>query len=454
MSTGDALKHLLSSKLALLLVCVPLAWILHYVGATPLGHFGANFGAIIPLAWLISEATDQLEGIVGPTIGVLLNSTFGNMVEIILSVQAIRAGLVKVVQASLLGAMLMNLLFVTGCCFVVTGLRSHEVTFNPNAVSYSLGLLGIAMLALLVPSELAVTDEWSAPETRLHLSRFVAVLLGLMYFQWLVFNMCTHSALFNATPPAREYAAQKLADDDSGDEVESSRPRSGRLRPSAAVNIAVGGGDMSSISDDDFEDEEEPKLPGWVSCTILLVATVLVAFHCDWLVESIEPVTKQLHIHEAFVATVLLPMVGNFSEEIAAINIARKDKLDLAMGVAIGSATQIAMLVVPIVVFLGMAMGQPFDLDFEVLQVRLLLASLLVAALCLRDSQANWLKGSMLIVAYLIVASAFWFMCDEEFRSAGAARPITERIKEALPEAAIEAAEAVLSSSLPPAHVV
>mmetsp|Transcript_53137 Transcript_53137/g.123569 ORF Transcript_53137/g.123569 Transcript_53137/m.123569 type:complete len:113 (+) Transcript_53137:3-341(+) len=112
------------------------------------------------------------------------------------------------------------------------------------------------------------------------------------------------------------------------------------------------------------------------------------------------------------------------------------------------------MLVVPIVVFLGMAMGQPFDLDFEVLQVRLLLASLLVAALCLRDSQANWLKGSMLIVAYLIVASAFWFMCDEEFRSAGAARPITERIKEALPEAAIEAAEAVLSSSLPPAHVV
>jgi len=451
MSTGDALKHLLSSKLALLLVCVPLAWILHYVGATPLGHFGANFGAIIPLAWLISEATDQLEGIVGPTIGVLLNSTFGNMVEIILSVQAIRAGLVKVVQSSLLGAMLMNLLFVTGCCFMVTGLKFHSVSFNPNAVSYSLGLLGIAMLALLVPSELAATDEWSSPSERLTLSRFVAVLLGLMYFQWLIFNMCTHSQLFNATPP--QDATGKLMDGE-GETVS----REGRLRASAAVDIVRAGGDMSSISDDDFEEEDEPHLPGWLSCLILLLSTILVAFHCDYLVESIEPVTKQLHIHEAFVATVLLPMVGNFSEEIAAINIARKGKLDLAMGVAIGSATQIAMLVVPVVVFLGAAMGQPFDLDFEVLQVRLLLASLLVASLCLRDSQANWLKGSMLITAYLIIASAFWFMCDEEFRSAGVARPLKERLADLLPATAVEAAEAaaeaLVSSTAAPVHVV
>jgi len=420
-STGAALKHLFSSYLVVLFVCIPIAWGLQAAGASPTLHFVFNFGAIVPLSWLISEATDNLEGIVGRTAGVLLNSTFGNMVEIILSVTAIRAGLVKVVQSSLLGAMLMNLLFVTGCCFLVAGIRAHEQAFNPNAVSYALGLLAVSMLALLVPSELAVTDEWSLPNDRLTMSRFVALLLGAMYIQWLIFNMCTHSALFESNP--NEKKMHKVAADDDGD----ARDFHGHT-----TTVYTGAGYMSSQSDDEDEsDEDEPKLPGWLACSFLLFATVLVSFHCDWLVESIEPVTKQLGIHEAFVATVLLPMVGNFSEEIAALNLASKGKLDLAMGVAIGSATQIAMLVVPVVVFLGWYLGQPFDLDFEVLQCRLLLASLLVAALCLRDPEANWLKGSMLVTAYIIISTAFWWMCDEEFHSAGAKRPFEERLKEA-----------------------
>lgn len=384
-----------TQKIAVLMLCVPAAIVLHFMGdgISPVWNFSANFMSIIPLAWLISECTEHLEKKVGPAIGVLLNSTFGNVVEIILSIQAIRQGKVKLVQSSLMGAILMNLLFVLGCCFFVTGVKSHTTQFNTNNASYNLSLLAVATTALLVPTSQAVFDEWSLPIERLDLSRGVAILLAFMYIQWLVFNLSTHDKLF----------AQQT-------------PIPGR---NSSMNLGDG------IDEADAEsDEDEPALPMPIASAILGFATLLVTFHCDWLVESIDPVCTTLGVKKAFIATVLLPMVGNFSEEIAAVTIASKGKVDLAMGVAIGSATQIATMVIPIVVLLGWFLDQPLDLDFEVFQVKLLMFSILVAALCLQDGQANWLKGSMLMTAYLIIASAFWFVHDREYLSEGVA-PVT-----------------------------
>merc|ERR1719487_1668173 len=160
-------------------------------------------------------------------------------------------------------------------------------------------------------------------------------------------------------------------------------------------NKAEGKEKESDISED--EDDDEPEINWVCACLMLAIATVLVAFHCDWLVESINPVCHQFGVKKSFIATVLLPMVGNFSEVIAAVSIACKGKLDLAMGVAIGSATQIALCVIPVAVFIAAFFDQPLDLDFETFQVKLLVISLLVTALLLLDGEANWLKGSLLI---------------------------------------------------------
>lgn len=406
--TAGAFRELFSKKIALLLLFVPAAFAMHYVTVScqdgeevckenyAVYNFVLNFGAIVPLAWLISEATEQLEPLVGDAWAVLLNSTFGNAVEMILSVSAIEKGLVKVVQASLLGAMLMNLLFVTGCCFVAFGYRRKLTTFNHNRAAYALALLAVAMMGLVVPTELAATDEWSTPEVRMNLSLAVSIMLFIMYAQWLYFNIHSHKSLF-----------------------ESVQHNHQQLERGALLAL----GDEEEVEDEGQNEEGGPQMHGLAATALLLAATIIVSFQCDWLVESIDPVTARVHMRKAFVATILLPMVGNFSEEIAALSIAMKGKVDLAMGVAIGSATQIALLVIPLAVFIsrGTAQNQDmyFDLDFEVLQVRLLLVAILVAALCLQDGKANWLKGTMLITAYLIIASAFMVLSDKEFASGG-----------------------------------
>lgn len=410
-AAGPALRKIFSSKVALLLIFVPTAWILWAfvdLETQPAVTFVVNFGAIIPLSWLISEATEQLEVDVGATLGTLLNSTFGNVVEIILSVSAIRAGLIKVVQAALLGSILMNLLFVLGCCFFVCGIRSHEIKFNTQSATYQLCLLAVGSLALCVPTSLAAFDEWSSESERLMLSRGVAVLLISMYLQWLVFNLSTHHDIF--APAHSPLHVEKKA---------HLRCR-GTLAEVTASNLEALC-DNSDVSD--AEPENEPHLPPQISTAILLMATVLVAFHCDWLVEAINPVAKEFGVKRAFIATVLLPIVGNFSEVIAAISIASKGKLNLAMGVAIGAATQVALLVVPIAVLLGWAFDKKLDLDFEVFQVQLLVVSILVVSLALQDGHANWLKGTMLMTTYAIVALAFFFIHDREFDSGGIAPP-------------------------------
>lgn len=433
--TCVALKGMFSNWITVLLVFVPIAWVLHIIGhgVQPIWNFLTNIGAIIPLSWIISESTEHLEKVVGPMWGTLLNSTFGNVVEILMSLQALRIGLVKVVQSSLLGAILMNLTGVLGLCVMAVGIKHWSATFNFNLAIYNLGLLSVACLGLVVPTGLSYYDDWSRPEEMETLSRWVAGMLLFMYIQWLIFNLCSHSHLFTGMTEEKkdhesywEKEASLRKHELKGDLLKKtttiSMSEPGYLIPLATDEepSVLQVEKVTSVVDAGNEDEEdEPVIAAPCACVMLLVATVLVAFHCEFLVDSIEGVQEEFSIKKAFIATVILPMVGNFSEVIAAVSIACKGKIDLAMGVAIGSATQIALCVIPISVFIGMAYGQNMDLDFELYQVKLMTVSITVVILLMLDGRANWLKGSLLVTVYLILCSGFWFMHDREFSSEG-----------------------------------
>lgn len=424
--TCAGLRIMFCRSIACLLIFSPIAFVLAFIGTStgggdinegvisPLTTFAVNFFSVIPLAWVISECTEHLEKKVGPMLGTLLNATFGNVVELILSITAIGQGKVKLVQSALLGAMLMNVSGVLGLCFLVAGIRAHSKTFNHKQATYNLSMLAIAALAMAAPTGLAVFDDFSRPEERLALSRWVAFALLAMYIQWVAFNLCTHASFFDSKAKDSRWFWAKSGPNGEAIENDSAGPNYSK------VDAAFGGtdGELDKPGSDSDEDDE-PEI-NWVCCVIMLfISTVLVAFHCDWLVESIDPVCDRFGVKKAFVATVLLPMVGNFSEVIAAVSIACKGKLDLAMGVAIGSATQIALCVIPVTVFIAWGYGVPLDLDFEVFQVKLLVVMILVATLVVLDGEANWLKGSLMITSYCIIAMSFWFIHDREFILAG-----------------------------------
>jgi len=410
--TCAGLRIMFCRSIACLLIFSPIAFVLAYVAMStgggdinegsisPMFTFIFNFFAVIPLAWVISECTEHLEKKVGPMLGTLLNATFGNVVELILSITAISQGKVKLVQSALLGAMLMNVSGVLGLCFLVAGINFHRKKFNQFQATYNLSMLAVAALAMSAPTGLAVFDDFSSQAERLRLSRWVAFCLLMMYIQWVAFNLCTHATLFDRKAKDNRWFWAKTG-------------------PQGEVIDDKSYSKVDSESEKPDDDDDEPEI-NWVCCVIMLgISTVLVAFHCDWLVESIDPVCDRFGVKKAFVATVLLPMVGNFSEVIAAVSIACKGKLDLAMGVAIGSATQIALCVIPVAVFIAWGYGVPLDLDFEVFQVKLLVVMILVATLVVLDGEANWLKGSLMLTAYCIIASSFWFIHDREYLLAG-----------------------------------
>lgn len=246
-SNGHAIQHFFFRPICGLLVCVPLAIILQLVGDVDhKWRFFANFGAIVPLSWMIGASTEHLEHYVGATIGALLNSSFGNAVEILLSLSALNLGKIKLVQSTMLGSILGNLLFVLGGCFIVASRRSAMTKFNANSATYNLSLLSVSVLALVVPTGLAAFDEFSTTDERLNLSRAVGLLLGFMYLQWLYFALSTHSGLFDTPSP---------------------EPALGNVSHEIMEN----------------GDEKEPILPAPMCMVVLFSATALVAFHCDWL---------------------------------------------------------------------------------------------------------------------------------------------------------------------------
>jgi Ca2+:H+ antiporter len=344
-----------------LLVFIPIAGVAHWLHWDPTLQFVASLLAIVPLAKLMGTATEEVALRTGPGIGGLLNATFGNATELIIALFALNAGLYKIVQASITGSIIGNILFVLGLAIFAGGVKFPALRFNRTVAGLNTSLLMLSVVGLLVPA----AYEWHMKHLALpvgdkvwQFSALVAVVLIGVYVANLVFALRTHADLY------------------AGGESQHEEHET----PTWSVPVAVGA---------------------------LLGSTVLVALMSEVLVGSIEHITKSWGLPELFIGVILVPMVGNAAEHLTAVSVAMKNKMDLSLGIAIGSTTQIALLIAPLLVLAGWAMGKPLTLSFDVFEVVAVVMAVAVANFIVLDGESNWLEGLMLLATYGIIAVAF-----------------------------------------------
>ncbi|XP_022140503.1 vacuolar cation/proton exchanger 3-like [Momordica charantia] len=371
----DSIKIVVfSAKINLLMPFGPLAILVSSLS----GHHGWVFLlsllGIIPLAERLGYATEQLACYTGATVGGLLNATFGNATELIISIYALRSGMIRVVQQSLLGSILSNMLLVLGCAFFAGGVvvSKREQVFSKGSATVNSGLLLMAVMGLLFPAVLHSTHtELHFGKSELALSRFSSGIMLVAYAAYLVFQLKSEKNLYHPV--------------DVVDEVET---------------------------EENSDDEESPEISMWESIIWLSILTIWISVLSEYLVNAIEGASVAMDIPVAFISVILLPIVGNAAEHAGAIMFAMKDKLDISLGVAIGSSTQISMFGIPFCVVIGWMMGVPMDLNFQLFETATLFITVIVVAFMLQDGTSNYLKGLMLILCYLIVAASFFVHID------------------------------------------
>jgi Ca2+:H+ antiporter len=346
--------------LNLLLVLIPVALALDWLKADPILVFVASALAIVPLAGLMGRATEQLANYVGQTVGGLLNASLGNAPELIIALFALKEGLHDVVKASITGSILSNTLLTLGLSMFLGGLRHPRQRFNRTAAGMSAGLLLLAAIALIVPALFKFTSVRQEHE----LSLEIAVVLFVIYLLSLVFTLKTHRNLFT------EETATEEEEDRGGD-------------PPWSRNRALG---------------------------MLALVTLGVAAMSETLVGAIEPAASSLGLTPIFAGVILLAMVGNAAELFNAIRFARKDKMDLTFGIAVGASQQVALFVAPVLVFASYLLTSPLDLLFTPFEVAAVTIAVLIVGRLTTDGESTWMEGVMLVGVYLILAYAFYFL--------------------------------------------
>ncbi|KAI0009225.1 Calcium/proton exchanger [Xylariaceae sp. FL0662B] len=405
---------LLSSPVNILLFMVPIGIVAGQAGWDPVAVFTINFFAIIPLAAVLSFATEEISVNLGEALGGLLNATFGNAVELIVSIIALRDRQLEVVKSSMIGSILSNLLLVMGMCFFFGGIvnmrdehgRGREQTFASITAQTTASLMMLSAASMILPGTLFMIissskgDGEDRTRTILPLSRGTAVMLLLVYVLYLVFQLRTHHNLFSV---------------ESALESRSVPPESQLPAHAAAENIQPAAQEVERSDDDVEQPEEEIHMNPWSAAGVLIVTTVLVAMCADYLVDSIDSLVERAHLSRSFIGLILIPIVGNAAEHVTAVVVAVKNKMDLAMGVAIGSSIQIALFVTPFLVVLGWIMDRNMDLHFETFETVAFAVSVLVVIYTVQDGNSNYLEGAMLMVLYIIIALAFFVTPSEYF---------------------------------------
>ncbi|KAJ5674205.1 Vacuolar calcium ion transporter [Penicillium macrosclerotiorum] len=390
----------LNSWINILIVAAPVGIALHAVDANPIAIFVVNFIAIIPLAAMLSYATEEIAMRTGETIGGLLNASFGNAVELIVAIIALVKKEVLIVQTSLIGSMLSNLLLVMGMCFFFGGLERMEQHFNVTVAQTAASLLALAVSSLIIPTAFHTWSSAKQDHTA-ELSRGTSVLLLIVYGCYLFFQLKSHTDMYNA--PSQKVEKRSKSEGDANRGI-------AQIGKMTATTMG-GRGAAQEVQFHDPEDEDEqPQLTLWVAGLTLCVSTALVAVCAEFMVDSIDALTTTTNISETFVGLILLPIVGNAAEHATAVTVAWKDKMDLAIGVAVGSSMQIALLVLPLIVVIGWIMGvDNMTLNFDSFEVILLFVSVLLVNYLIGDGKSHWLEGVLLMMMYLIIAIAAWF---------------------------------------------
>lgn len=348
----------------ILLVFVPISIAAELLHWGELAVFITACLAVLPLAAWMGTATEEIAVVVGPTLGGLLNATFGNATELIIALAALRAGQIDVVKASLAGSIVGNLLLVLGFSMFLGGLRFKEQKFQPTIARLNASTMNLAVVAILMPTAVNYTSTGITEPTMQRLSVVVAGAMILVYVLTLLFSMKTHSYLYD-------------------------------------VGVEAEAGDGFT------EAGERPNLWLWVG--VLLVVTLLVAVESELLVGALSEATDQLGLTELFTGIILLPIIGNAAEHATAVVVAMKDKMDLSMSVALGSSLQIALFVAPVLVIAGWFFGQPMDLNFNPFELVTMLVAVVIANSVSADGNSNWLEGMLLLATYFVIGTAFFF---------------------------------------------
>ncbi len=344
---------------SVLLLAIPVSIVLAWLHQSPVLVFAFSCLGVLPLAGYMGEATEHLAQKTGPTIGGLLNATFGNAAELIIAIAAIRAGLVDLVKASITGSILGNLLLILGLSLLAAGVGRTEVKFNRTSAGMSAAMLALAVVGLVFPALFHATHpESGARAAELHMSEWVAAILIGTYACSLLFTLRTHRRLLAGEP-----------------------------HPVMAPVWSTGKATL-----------------------VLALATVGVAVESEILVHATEAVTATLGLGQVFLGLVIIPIIGNAAEHASAVTVARKGQVELALQIALGSSTQIALLVGPLLVFVGVALGLRMDLVFQPFEVMALDLSTVVVAILTLDGESHWFEGVQLLAVYAMIGVAAFFI--------------------------------------------
>ncbi len=343
-----------------LLVFVPISIAAEYLKWGTMTVFITSALAIVPLAVWLSTATEEIAVVTGPSIGGLLNAVFGNATELIISLVALKAGLIDIVKASITGTIVSNLLLAMGLSMFFGGLKYKEQEFKPIVARVNGSSMTLAAIAILLPTMAFYTSGKVETPSIEKLSIVVAIVLISVYAMTLIFSLKTHSYLYDV----------------------------------GLAELEEGG-------------EHKPNLSLWLG--ILLASTVAVAFESEIFVGVVEEATKGLGLTPLFTGVILLPLVGGAAEYVTAVGVALKNNMDLSVSVAMGSSLLVALLIAPMLVLVGLAIGQPMDLSFNPFEIVAVGVAVVVANLISLDGRSNWLEGMLLLATYIILGAAFYF---------------------------------------------
>ena len=348
-------RVVLVATVGLSLVAIVLDFVLH---VDPTVLFVVSAAAILGLAWVVGLSTERLGALTGPQVGGILNATFGNIAELIIAFFALQAGLTQVVKASLTGSIIGNLLLVTGAAILVGGWRHGTQRFSPKIAVSNAALLVLALIGLFVPAIFAYTTAEDTVGRITEESVLVAVVLMIGYALSLIFQFKNPQGTLG-----------------------------GHGEPAGHAG---------------------PAWSGRVAIVVLIGAAALLAVLSEILVSSIEPFIATFGLSAFFVGVVIIPTIGNLAEHLVAVQLAAKDKMEFALAVTFGSSLQVALFVAPVLVLLGVLIGQPMDLVFTPLEIAAVAAAVGISSLIAIDGESNWLEGALLMLVYAILAVSFF----------------------------------------------
>ncbi len=342
-----------------LLLAFPAAVLGGLLHANPTFNFIVACLGLVPLAGLIGESTEALAIVTGPKIGGLLNATLGNAAELIITIVAIRAGLLDLVKASITGSIIGNLLLVLGFSVLLGGLKHGTQCFSRSHAATNATMLVLAVIALTVPSLFnhTLTGRVLPATTTEAISLSVAGVMIVLYGLGLLFSLRTAKSALAPEVPA-----------------------------------------------------ETPHWSMRTALVVLAVATMAVVWLSEILVNAVDAVMAASGLSEFFIGIILIPIIGNVAEHLVGVQMAMKNKIELSLEIALGSSLQISLFVAPVLVFISLAFGNYLNLMFNQFELVALMAAVIVAALVSSDGETNWLEGAELIAVYLILGVAFFFL--------------------------------------------